>query len=195
MKLRLRRTLLLAALVMAAGIRSYADFTAAEALKSAPSLLLGPLSHSKVADLVEYANAGMISHTEKNAVGAEARIVELDSMHARLQTGPGRELTFDLLPLKGDTVIAVIETLTSQVADSRMTIYSRTWQPRPKLWAEPQASDWGKLDEVPTVMARYSYSPHTRTLTLTNTSELKQRMTPELRYQWTQRGFRKLKDQ
>jgi len=190
---RLRRFLLLTVLA-AVGFGAYAKFTAADALRSAPSALLGPLSKAGVADLVEYAHAGMLSHSERNAVGAEACILALDSVHAELQTGPGRVLAFELLPLKGDTVIAVIETLTSQVADSRMTVYSRSWQPRPKLWKEPGASVWGRLDEVPILMAEYSYSPATQTLTLTNTSEAKERLTPQLRYKWTTKGFRRIKE-
>lgn len=187
----LKTALLLAALT--ATTAAGAELTAADVLKSAPSLIVNPLSTTKVADLIEYARAGMLSHAEKNAAGAEARILALDSIHAELQTGPGRVLAFELLPVKNDTVIAVIETITSQMADSRMTIYSRDWTPLPRLWKEPAASAWGKLDEVPVVMARYSYSPSTRTLTLTNTSEERDRMKPALTYTWTAKGFRPAK--
>lgn len=188
-------TLLIAVIVLAFGYQPAvrAEFTAADALKSAPELMITPLSKAKVADLVEYARAGMMTHAEKNAAGGEARILALDSVHAELQTGPGRVLTFELLPLKGDTVIAVIETLTSQMADSRMTVYSRSWQPQPRLWREPEASAWGILDQVPIVMATYSYSPALRTLTLTNTSELREQMKPSLTYNWTPKGFRPAK--
>lgn len=189
----LRKILLLAA-ILSVGFGAYARLTAASALKTMPGEQLGALSAAKVADLVEYANAGMLTHTERNAAGAEARILALDSLHAELQTGPGRMLTLDLLPQKGDTVIAVIETLTSQVADSRLTVYSRTWKPQPRLWQEPKASAWGKLDEVPIVMAEYSYDPATQVLTLVNTSELKEKMKPALRYRWTAKGFRLIKD-
>lgn len=188
------RIILVLAAIAAVGFNAYARLTAASALKTMPSELLGPLSAAKVADLIEYANAGMMTHTERNAAGAEARVLALDSLHAELQTGPGRVLTLELLPHRGDTVIALIETLTSQVADSRLTVWSRSWEALPKLWREPAASAWGKLDEVPIVMAEYVYDSSAQMLKLVNTSELKEKMKPELRYRWTAKGFRLIKD-
>lgn len=184
----------LAAALGAAAFGARADFSAADALVSAPVEVRGPLSASKVADLVEYAREGMFAHTEKNAVGAEARILSLDSVSAVMQTGPGRILSLNLLPLKNDTVIALIETLTSQQPDSRLTIYSRDWTPRPKLWSEPRPSEWGRVAPLPVLLVGYDYSPADGILTLTNNSEESAKMLQRMRYQWTPKGFKRIKE-
>lgn len=184
---------MLAAALGVAALGARADFSAADALVSAPVEVRGPLSASKVADLVEYAREGMFAHVEKNAAGAEARILSLDSVSAELQTGPGRVLKLNLLPLKGDTVIAVIETLTSQEPDSRMTVYSRDWAPLQKLWREPQPDEWGRVDPLPVLLVSYEFSPSDGVLTLTNNSEERAQMLPQMRYQWTPKGFKRLK--
>lgn len=185
------KKILAAAFLSVAALGARADFTAADALISAPAEVRGPLSAAKLADLVEYARAGMFTHTEKNAAADDARIWALDSVHAEVQTGPGRMLAFHLLPLKNDTVVAVIETLTSQKPDSRMTVYSRAWVPQPKLWTEPKPSRWGRVEPLPVMLVEYNYSPEDGILTLTNHSELKDRMLPSMRYKWTPKGFKK----
>ncbi len=185
---------LAAALLSLAALCARADFTVADALISAPDYVRGALSAAKLADLVEYARAGMFNHTEKNAAGDDARISALDSLHAEVRTGSGRMLDFHLLPIKNDTVVAVIETLTSQKPDSRMTIYSRTWIPQPKLWREPKPSEWGRVDPLPILLVEYTYSPQDGILTLTNRSEEKDKMLPAMRYKWTPKGFRRIKE-
>ena len=188
------KALLAAAALGVAAFAAHADFIVADAVVSAPEQVRGPLSKQKLADLVEYARAGMSRHTERNAAGSEARILAIDSVSARVQTGPGREVTLQLLPVKNDTVIAVIETLTSQVADSRMTIYARNWTPLPKLWKEPKPSEWGRVDPLPILLVEYAYAPESGILTLTNNSEDKEKMLGRMRYKWTPKGFKKIKE-
>lgn len=168
---------------------------AAGALRSAPSTLLAPVSQRTVRDLLDYASAGMMTHTESNAVGSEARILALDSAAVEIQTSPGRVLTIHLLPLKNDTAYCVIETIAGDFTDSRLTVYSSDWTPLPKLWSEPAASAWGKVPggEAPIIMAEYTFDPSTGILSLVNTSELREKMTPVLRYRWTAKGFKPVK--
>ncbi len=168
---------------------------AAGALRSAPSSLLVPLSQRTVRDLLDYASAGMMTHSELNALGSEARILALDSAAVEIQTSPGRTLSIHLLPLKADTAFCVIETIRGDFTDSRLTVYSSDWTPQPKLWEEPPASAWGKVDgdEAPIVMAEYTFDPTTGILSLVNTSELREKMLPVLRYRWTPKGFKPVK--
>lgn len=186
--------ILIAAVLGVAACGARADFTAADAVVSAPAQVRGPLSAQKLADLVEYARAGMMQHAEKNAAGSEARILALDSMRAEVQTGPGRMVTLQLLPVRNDTVVAVIETLTSQEADSRMTIYSRDWRLQSKLWKEPKPSEWGRVEPLPILLVEYAYAPEEGILTLTNNSEDKAKMLGQMRYRWTPKGFRRIKE-
>ena len=172
-----------------------AELPAAGALRNAPTALLIPLEQRTVRDLIDYALAGMMTHTEPNLLGSEARILALDSAKVEVQTSPGRVLTIHLLPLKKKTVYCVIETLGGDFTDSSLTLYDSDWTPLPKLWSEPAASAWGKIDsqEPPIVMAEYSFDPTSGILTLTNTGEEREKMLPFLRYVWTAKGFKPLK--
>lgn len=155
-----------------------------------------PVGKRAVRDLLDYASAGMLSRSVINGMGGEATILAIDSTRIELQTNPGRLLTIQLMPLKKDSVICVIETLKSDFPDSQLKIYDRNWQPLPKLWTEPVPSAWGKVNaqEPPIVMAEYSLDPRSGILTLTNTSEERAKMRPTLRYQWSTKGFRPIKD-
>lgn len=188
----LKQIIAATAVLVAVGAR--ADFTAADALVCMPAELRGTLGAQRLADLVEYARAGMLTHTEKTAADSEARICVFEPERIVLQTDSGRTLTLQLLPAKTDTVVAVIETLTSLAADSRMTVYSRTWTPQPKLWQEPAPSRWGKVEPLPVLMVEYDYSPETGVLTLTNNSEERDKMVARLRYRWTPAGFKLIKE-
>lgn len=165
-------------------------------LRSAPAQLLMPVGGRALRDLLDYASAGMLSRSVLNIAGREASILAIDSTRVELQTGPGRVLTVQMMPLKKDSVICVIETLKSDFADSQLKVYDRNWQPLPKLWAEPAPSAWGKVDaqEPPIVMAEYSLDPASGILTLINTSEEREKMRPTLRYQWSTKGFKPIKD-
>lgn len=186
---------ILAALAAALPCSLPAEHSAVGALRNAPSSLLIPLEQRTVRDLIDYAQAGMLTHTEPNLLGSEARILALDSARVELQTSPGRVLSIQLLPLKKTTVYCVIETLSGDFTDSALTIYDTDWNPLPKLWQEPAASTWGKVDlpEPPIVMAEYSFDPTSGILTLTNTSEHREKMLPTLTYVWTAKGFKPLK--
>ncbi len=168
----------------------------AKALRTAPAQVVMPVGQRAVRDLLDYASAGMLSRPVINAMGGEASILAIDSTRLELQTGPGRVLTVQMMPLKKDSVICVIETIKSDFADSQLKVYDRNWQPLPKLWSEPAPSAWGKVDaqEAPIVMAEYSLDPASGILTLTNTSEERAKMRPALRYQWSAKGFKPITD-
>ncbi len=186
---------IIAALVAAMPCSLPANPTAAGALRSAPSALLTPLEQRTVRDLIDYAQAGMMNHSERNLLGTEARILALDSARVEVQTSPGRVLTIHLLPLKKKTVYCVIETLSGDFTDSRLALFDTDWKPLPKLWNEPQASAWGVVESQlpPIVMAEYLFDPTSGILTLTNTGEEREKMLPFMRFLWTDKGFKPLK--
>lgn len=159
-----------------------------------------PVGERAMRDLLDYASAGMLSRNVINGMGSEACILAIDSARAELQTGPGRVLTVQMMPLKNDSVICVIETLKGDFIDSQLKIYDRNWNLMPKLsklWSEPAPSAWGKVNDVeepPIIMVEYTLDPKSGILTLTNTSEERSKMLPALRYLWGAKGFRQIKD-
>lgn len=194
--MRLKPLLLIALTALSAR----AEFNAERALAGMPAEILEPLMPQTLLDLVEYAREGMFDHAEKNAFGGDARIEVLGPMRAEVVTGVGRTLTLDLLTAKGDTLIALIETLETPVRDSHLTVYDRNWQPRPKMWTEPKGADWfteqGRKnsadvrEKVPFILSEYSFNPATGILTLTNRTDDTIYTKPSLTYNWTPKGFR-----
>lgn len=214
--MRLKATLLaLTVMTLAATPDAGAQLTAASALRSAPLEIIAPVSGNTLEQLIVFAESGMTSHREQNLMQGDAGITLLEPDHGRMVTGEGRTLDLYLLPAaKGDTVIALIETLqTSAAPDSRLTMWSRSWQPLPRLWTEPKADQWltdrGKRRRddferaVSFMLTDYSFSPAEGVLTLVNRTDsvlsAEQRkaadglMLPTLHYVWTPKGFKPAK--
>lgn len=198
------RLLLTTAAVTLAAVAVNAEITVKNAVRSMPYDMILPLSQSTLSDLIEYYEAAQYAKTLPNEFKGEARIKELGPTHAVIQTGTARELTLILLETKSDTVYAVIETLETPTKDSRLSIFSSDWQPSAKLWKEPKAKDWlnsyGKKNrkafeqEVPYILAEYDFDPESGILTLTNRSKENKFMRSALRYKWTAKGFKLLKE-
>lgn len=204
-----------AALALSVSLGAYARLTASQALLSAPAELILPVPSSAVEQMLSLADAGVESPAVPNLMNSESKLERLDSVHARLATGGGRVLDFYVLPsAKGDTAIAVIETLTTVGGpDSRMSVYSRDWQPLNKAWNEPRAQQWltpagrkARIEferNVPFMLGRYDFDPATMTLTITNGTDsvldpdrrkgAAGLMLPTLRYRWNGKAFKALK--
>ena len=202
--LRVIRTLLATAAVFIAAVVVRADITAKDALRTMPDSILEPLTQKVLSDLTAYYEASQREKTMENSLGGEAKILTLEASHALIRTGTARTLTFDILTTKSDTVYAVIETFETPVKDSRLTIYNKKWEPQLKLWKEPKSKDWlnpyGRKhrsafeQDVPYILAEYAFDSETGILTLTNRSKENDYMLAQLRYQWTPKGFKFIKD-
>ncbi len=212
----MRLKILLAALAMliAAPVVS-ARLTAADALSAAPLNVISPLSRETLNNLLQYALNGMTNHKEPNMLHGDAGITRIDSVSATVATGTSRELKLFLLPAaKNDTVVVLIETLmTTAGPDSRLSVWDRNWQPLPKFWSEPKASQWlskqGKENRlifrrnVDFIIADYDFDPETKSLTIANHTDsllndeqrqaLSGLMLPSLRFLWTPKGFKPAK--
>lgn len=201
--LRVIRTLSITAAILIAAVSVRAEITAKEALRTMPDSILAPLTQKVVSDLTEYYEASQREKTLSNALGGEARILTLEAQHVKVQTGTSRTLTIDILATKSDTVYAVIETLETPEKDSRLTVYNTKWQPQPKLWKEPGSKNWlnsfGRKNrtkfeqDVPYILAEYTFDSSNGILTLTNRSKENKYMHAELQYQWTSKGFKLIK--
>lgn len=190
---------LLLAFTLLAAVSAQARFTAERALLTAPVQVTAPMLPAVARDLADYAREGRLDHSQRAAFGAQSRIVAIDSVQVVLQPDSAQTLSFTLLPMKGDTIIAAIKTLGN---DSRLTLYSRQWQPLPKLWHEPGIKEW--LNEAGVrnrqkaedsnlfLMSEYALDPVTGILTLYNRSENQQYLKPFLRYQWNGKAFKPL---
>lgn len=194
---------LLLGIFLLAATAAQGQFTAEKALLSAPLQVTAPMLPDTARDLMDYAHEGRLNHPLRGAFGAQSRLVSVAPMQLVAQPDSAQTLTLTLLPMKGDTIICAIETLQSTAADSRLTLYSRQWQPLPKLWIEPGIKDWlndaglrnrqKAEDSAPFIMAEYSLDPATGILTIYNRTENQQYLKPFLRYQWNGKAFKPLK--
>lgn len=115
----------MAALLAAAGIPVGARLTVQSALRTMPFEQAAPVDPVVMAKVLDQRTVG---HTETTVLGGKARLVSIDSLSGRLQTGEGRILDLHLLPAAKDTLIALIETIDSPQPDSRLSVYDRNWK-------------------------------------------------------------------
>ena len=198
------RNFLATAAMLIVAVAAHSEITIKDVLRSVPDSIVIPLTRSVLSDLIEYFEVSQNEKTLANELRGEAQILEMDSIHAKIKTGNARTLTFNILTTKSDTVFAVIETLETPINDSQLTIYDNRWEPQTKLWKEPKSKDWlndyGKKNradfehEVPYILAEYTIDPITSILTLTNRSKENKFMLSELRYKWTKKGFKIIKN-
>lgn len=197
------RIFITTAAVLIAAVSVRAEISAKNVLRNMPDSIILPLTQSTLSDLIEYYEAAQKEKTLINELRGNAQILELDSIHAIIKTGNARTLTLNILPAKSDTVFAITETLETPIKDSQLTIYNTDWQVQDKMWKEPKAKDWlndfGKKNrkefeqEVPYILAEYTFDSANGILTLTNRSEENKYMLANLRYQWTPKGFKLIK--
>ena len=189
-------------------VAASAQSSAAKALVGVPSTLVSGLSSSQLADLIDYWEAGLQTHTLLTPLGDNARLLELTNEVARLELGPGSFTELVMLPWKNDTLTAVVTTVETPARDSHLTLYDSRWRPVKSGWKEPKLADWA-IDKrsretveanVPFMLAEYSLDPKTGVLTLTRTidswlskdarPDVRPLMFNELKYRWIDgKGF------
>lgn len=109
-----------------ASARNAADF-----LVNAPSQVIALLDSTTRLDMLDYFHNGLQT-TSANALGGSAKLVSVEPRKVELQQTRDSGIQLCLVPNKGDTVIAVIETLLLPLPDSKLTLYSKDWKPLAK---------------------------------------------------------------
>ncbi len=98
---------------------------------SEPGMVLADLSPATRAEMLAYYIGGQVVEKD-NDMGEKAAIDTVTDQYMRLHTSVSRSVQMRLLckgQSKGDTVIAVIETVKTPVADSRLSFYDTQWRP------------------------------------------------------------------
>ena len=118
--------------------RTIVDFFASE-----PGNIFTLLTRTARLDMVDYYNSGQMVDITNNLVGP-SRLVELDSVHLKVQTSPSRVVEMLMRKAGKDTVITVIETVMTPVPDSRLTQWNVHWQrfTSDKLFMMPVIDDF-----------------------------------------------------
>ena len=159
--------------VTSAEARSAADFFA-----SAPSAVMPLLKPATRLDMLDYFNHG-VDTPSKNSFDGPARVVLNDPDKLVIEIGQLSTVQLGLLKQKGDTVVVLIETVHTPIADSSVRLFSTDWKPlageRPL--AMPSAADFiPKKDrrrtdasDIPAMMfVRTDFDPETGSFTMYN---------------------------
>ena len=132
---------ILAAPALHAGARTAADFFA-----EAPAQVLPLLDRNARLDMLDYHRHQLPTTTPNHFDGAAKVLAESDGC-LDVQVSRDANIQFAVVPLKGDTLIAVIETVLTPVADSGITFYRTDWTPARTQPAMPAASDFIPKDK------------------------------------------------
>lgn len=118
---RLRTLLLMMLVLLCAEGRTVRDFFASE-----PGEVFGLLPRTVRLDMVDYYDNGTVVAANNN-MGGTTQIDTLTDNFLRVHTSQALTVELRMMQWKRDTILAVIETVATPVADSRITFYNKHW--------------------------------------------------------------------
>lgn len=200
--------LVIVCLAMALGLQ--AATTARDLFVAAPRTVLPLLERNQRLDMLDYYDAGL-TNTTKNALDGGSRVVTLEPGRIVISMTDASTLEIDILPAGKQNIYAVISTVNTPAANSTIVFYDEAWGKldSQKLFVVPQISDWitDKSHEAdvtmltPFIMAGYTYTPASKTLTAKNNSDvflgkdmfsqIAEWMRPQITYLWDGKQFKK----
>ncbi|MDE6134730.1 MAG: DUF3256 family protein, partial [Muribaculaceae bacterium] len=84
-------------------------------------------SHNTRLDMLDYFNYGKDTPS-RNILGGSSRITANNPSLLSVKVSDIASMDLAVIPLKRDTVLAVIETVATPVPDSHITLYDSSWQ-------------------------------------------------------------------
>lgn len=141
-----KQLVLLSLLLMMVAVVSEAR-TVADLFGSEPGQVFGLLPRTVRLDMVDYYRSGQ-TVAARNNMGGDSQFESMDSVYLRLRSSASTIVEMRLLASKRDTIIMVITTVQTPVADSRITFWDTEWHPlrASKLFHAPQMDDFIKSD-------------------------------------------------
>lgn len=153
--------------------------TAADAFVKAPASVMPLIEESTRLDMIDYFNAGS-DRASRNALYGNSRITALTPEHLVVEATAASTFEIITLPGANDTILAVIHTVATPMPDSKITLYSSSWEALPaNHYAAPDIDEWlsaqaGKSgrDEVeamlPFMLSSCVYNPESKEFVFTN---------------------------
>lgn len=152
--------------------------TAADFFKSAPEGRIALLPAAARLDMIDYFDFGS-DHDSKNALNGNARLTRMADTEMAFVVDNDIDMQLVVLPVKNDTMLAVVTTIHSPVADSSIEFFDSSWNRlRRAPFVMPAYKDWltaeGKRDPTPVEMylpflsVKASFDADARQLTLEN---------------------------
>ncbi len=160
----------------------HARLTASGAFADAPVSVFPLLDRNTRLDMIDYFKSGSATASQ-NAMQGKSKVTTLspDDIHIAMTDASVYQIS--IIPAGNDSIIAVIQTVSTPAHDSHVSFYSRSWEKLDgdALFKAPTMETWlsdaGRDNEgevaamVPFMLAGYVYDPATATLTLTNNTK------------------------
>lgn len=152
---------------------------AAEFFADAPKSVIAVFDKNSRLDMIDYFNAGVTDRGVRNVFENDSRITDMTDRMVSVQLTPSSSLTLAVVPLKSDSLIAVIETVLTPVPDSSVRFYKAS------DWTAVSASvpglnefiDSAKRKKAPDAelppyaFATITYDPEANVFVFTNTTD------------------------
>lgn len=209
------RKYFIALIALFATLTAPAQMTPRSVIMTAPEKLLLTVPQSTLLDMLDYYESGT-AKTMNNFFEEPAAVInEMTANSITVTTGPGRNISFTILPYGKSEIIMVIDRIDTPSKDASISFYDSKWNELgdKNLFKYPVLSDWtGKLSEgemrdvenaLPFLMIDAVYNPETSMLTLTpqlgdyiseeELGKIKGVIAPNLNYVWTGKSFKPVK--
>lgn len=207
MKLIKLLAIVIAALPLRAGAQG---LSASKCLAEAPDAVIPLIDKNTRLDMIDYFMAGM-SKPSANALGGSSLIVEMNDSSVLFNlTDSIRCQIFVLNPDASAPVIGMITTYSAPLPDSSVQFYTTRWQKLSGILPAPGLSSWltpegarhraQVEEEIPFILASYSYNPATGTIVATNNTQsyftsdsapgALGMLKPELAWRWDGKRFK-----
>ena len=109
---------------------------------TAPERVMPLLPENTRLDMLDYFNSG-VERPSRNSAGGSAIVTASTDRLLSFKMGEGVDYQLGVFTTaKGDTLVAVAETIHIPMADTRIAWYGRDWTPAESPVAEPLLADW-----------------------------------------------------
>ena len=93
-----------------------------------PDSIMPFLTKNNREDCVDFIDANMLARVT-NRLDAKSELLQFTSDYLHLKTSEAGSMQMKMLPVDGDTILCVINTVCAEACDSRIAFYTRNWQP------------------------------------------------------------------
>ena len=92
-----------------------------------PDSIMPFLTKNNREDCVDFIDANMLARVT-NRLDAKSELLQFTSDYLHLKTSEAGSMQMKMLPVDGDTILCVINTVCAEACDSRIAFYTRNWQ-------------------------------------------------------------------
>ncbi len=108
---------------------------------NAPDSVFPLLTRINREDCVDFIDAGMRARVV-NRLEGKSELNSLTENFMELQSSESSSMQLRLLPVAGDTVIAVVRSVCAEACDSRISFYKKNWEPATVSFVRPSIGDF-----------------------------------------------------